>query len=53
MVPPWMRDRGLEWLYRLARNPWRLWNRYLTTIPLYLWYLVLSRLSPDPPQDRR
>ena len=52
-APPWMRDRGLEWLYRLACNPRRLWKRYLTTIPLYLWYLALSRLSPDPPQDPR
>lgn len=23
-APRWMRDRGLEWLYRLLRQPWRL-----------------------------
>ena len=23
-APQWMRDRGLEWLYRLLRQPWRL-----------------------------
>jgi N-acetylglucosaminyldiphosphoundecaprenol N-acetyl-beta-D-mannosaminyltransferase len=27
-APPWMRDRGLEWLHRLAREPWR-WRRML------------------------
>ena len=27
-APRWMRDRGLEWLYRLGRQPWR-WRRML------------------------
>jgi N-acetylglucosaminyldiphosphoundecaprenol N-acetyl-beta-D-mannosaminyltransferase len=26
-----MRERGLEWLYRLWREPRRLWRRYLVT----------------------
>jgi N-acetylglucosaminyldiphosphoundecaprenol N-acetyl-beta-D-mannosaminyltransferase len=28
-APPWMRDHGLEWLFRLSREPGRLWRRYL------------------------
>ena len=28
-APKWMRDRGLEWAYRLIREPWR-WKRQLT-----------------------
>ena len=28
-APQWMQDRGLEWLYRLASEPKRLWRRYL------------------------
>jgi len=28
-APPWMQQRGLEWLYRLAKEPRRLWRRYL------------------------
>lgn len=28
-APQWMEDRGLVWLYRLAREPGRLWKRYL------------------------
>ena len=27
-APAWMRKRGLEWLYRLCRQPWR-WKRML------------------------
>lgn len=28
-APDWMRLNGLEWLYRLSREPRRLWKRYL------------------------
>ena len=28
-APVWMRRFGLEWLYRLALEPARLWRRYL------------------------
>ncbi|MBI4853747.1 MAG: WecB/TagA/CpsF family glycosyltransferase [Acidobacteria bacterium] len=28
-APKWMQDVGLEWLYRLAQEPTRLWQRYL------------------------
>jgi N-acetylglucosaminyldiphosphoundecaprenol N-acetyl-beta-D-mannosaminyltransferase len=28
-APRWMREHGLEWLFRLSREPRRLWRRYL------------------------
>jgi N-acetylglucosaminyldiphosphoundecaprenol N-acetyl-beta-D-mannosaminyltransferase len=28
-APEWMRERGLEWLFRLMMEPRRLWRRYL------------------------
>lgn len=28
-APKWMSDAGLEWLFRLSREPRRLWRRYL------------------------
>lgn len=31
MAPRWMQRHGLEWLYRLSREPRRLWRRYLET----------------------
>jgi N-acetylglucosaminyldiphosphoundecaprenol N-acetyl-beta-D-mannosaminyltransferase len=39
-APAIMRDWGLEWLYRLASEPRRLWRRYLTTNSLFIKYLV-------------
>ncbi|MBX6366002.1 MAG: WecB/TagA/CpsF family glycosyltransferase [Gemmatimonadetes bacterium] len=30
-APAWARGHGLEWLYRLAQDPRRLWRRYLVT----------------------
>jgi exopolysaccharide biosynthesis WecB/TagA/CpsF family protein len=32
-APPWMRNYGLEWLHRLAGDPWRLTGRYLIANP--------------------
>ena len=34
---------GLEWLYRLFREPWR-WKRMIR-LPLVLWYALLARLG--------
>lgn len=30
-APAWMQNAGLEWLYRLLREPRRLWRRYVIT----------------------
>lgn len=38
--PDWMLSRGLEWLFRLSREPRRLWRRYLLLNPLYLLLLA-------------
>jgi N-acetylglucosaminyldiphosphoundecaprenol N-acetyl-beta-D-mannosaminyltransferase len=38
--PPWMSAIGLEWLYRLAHEPGRLWRRYLLRDPRFLAVLV-------------
>jgi N-acetylglucosaminyldiphosphoundecaprenol N-acetyl-beta-D-mannosaminyltransferase len=35
-APRWVRRLGLEWLYRLVRQPWR-WRRILTAVPWFLW----------------
>jgi len=36
MAPAWMQRRGLEWLFRLAHEPRRLWKRYLVTNTIFL-----------------
>jgi len=35
-APSWMQRRGLEWLFRLTREPARLWRRYLLVTPRFL-----------------
>lgn len=41
-APSWMQSRGLEWFYRLTREPTRLWKRYLLLNPAYLCLLGLQ-----------
>jgi len=41
-APKWMQNAGLEWFYRLASEPRRLWKRYLITNTLFVYYLVAS-----------
>jgi N-acetylglucosaminyldiphosphoundecaprenol N-acetyl-beta-D-mannosaminyltransferase len=43
-APPALQKRGLEWLYRLVREPVRLWKRYLLLNPLYLTLLMLQAM---------
>lgn len=40
-APRWMRDRGLEWLYRLRRQPWR-WRRMLV-LPRFALLVLAQR----------
>jgi N-acetylglucosaminyldiphosphoundecaprenol N-acetyl-beta-D-mannosaminyltransferase len=35
-APSWMQSAGLEWLYRLSKEPRRLWRRYLTYNPRFV-----------------
>lgn len=38
-APAWLRRLGLEWLYRLARQP-RRWRRILTAVPYFMWVVI-------------
>ena len=39
-APEWVQQSGLEWLYRLVQEPGRLWRRYATTIPPFVYLSV-------------
>ena len=39
-APQWLRDRHLEWLYRLYKEPWR-WRRMLA-LPEFAWYVLVN-----------
>jgi N-acetylglucosaminyldiphosphoundecaprenol N-acetyl-beta-D-mannosaminyltransferase len=44
-APRWMSRSGLEWLYRLAREPRRLWRRYVLKDPKFAWILLRALLA--------
>jgi N-acetylglucosaminyldiphosphoundecaprenol N-acetyl-beta-D-mannosaminyltransferase len=44
-APVWMRRNGLEWLFRLASEPTRLWRRYLLGNPRFMWLLFLQAVG--------
>jgi exopolysaccharide biosynthesis WecB/TagA/CpsF family protein len=41
-APIWMQNLGLEWLFRLASEPRRLWRRYLYLNPSYLFLVAMQ-----------
>lgn len=43
-APAWMRERGLEWLFRFLQEPRRLWRRYLLYGAQFIGYLTLESL---------
>ncbi len=42
-APRWIQKLGLEWLYRLPREPRRLWRRTFVSAPVFLWLVVRQR----------
>ena len=38
-APRWWQEHSLEWLYRLLKEPQRMWRRYVLGNPLFLWYI--------------
>ncbi len=51
-APSWIQEAGLEWAYRLAHEPRRLWRRYVRYNPRFLReftrQLVTHRRRPGP-----
>lgn len=41
-APPWVRDNGFEWLFRLLTEPNRLWRRYLVSSSLFIYYVIIE-----------
>ena len=45
MAPGWMQRSGLEWLYRLALNPRKLWRRHVKLNPRFLLLILLQLMG--------
>ena len=39
-APIWWQEHGLEWLYRLMKEPKRMWRRYIIGNTLFLWNMT-------------
>ena len=44
-APKWMMRIGLEWLFRLFKEPKRLWRRYLYNNPRFLYLAAMQLLN--------
>jgi N-acetylglucosaminyldiphosphoundecaprenol N-acetyl-beta-D-mannosaminyltransferase len=44
-APAWMQRAGLEWLFRLTREPRRLWRRYARYNPRFAWWVTREWLT--------
>lgn len=44
-APLWWQKHGLEWAYRLLKEPRRMWRRYIIGNTLFLWNLLGEKLS--------
>jgi N-acetylglucosaminyldiphosphoundecaprenol N-acetyl-beta-D-mannosaminyltransferase len=52
-APVWMREHGLEWLFRLSTEPRRLWRRYLVSIPKAAGLVLLELVGLLPRSLKR
>lgn len=46
-APQWMREIGLEWLYRFLQEPGRMWKRYFLGNALFLFRIFKERNKPS------
>jgi N-acetylglucosaminyldiphosphoundecaprenol N-acetyl-beta-D-mannosaminyltransferase len=51
-APAWVSRAGLEWLYRLSREPRRLWRRYLVRDPKFALILLRSLRAQRLPRGK-
>ena len=43
-APQWWQEHSMEWLYRLLKEPKRMWRRYVIGNPLFLWNISKERV---------
>lgn len=44
-APIWWQEHGLEWLYRLIKEPKRMWKRYIIGNTLFMWNITKEKFS--------
>jgi N-acetylglucosaminyldiphosphoundecaprenol N-acetyl-beta-D-mannosaminyltransferase len=48
-APKWIATIGLEWFFRMCTEPRRLFVRYLTNNPAFIYHVLLQALGKRPP----
>lgn len=43
-APIWCQEHGLEWAYRLLKEPKRMWRRYIIGNSLFLWNILKEKI---------
>lgn len=44
-APLWWQEHSLEWLYRLLKEPKRMWRRYIIGNTLFLWNILKEKTT--------
>lgn len=44
-APIWWQEHGLEWAYRLLKEPKRMWRRYIIGNSLFLWNILKEKIA--------
>ncbi len=44
-APIWWQKHGLEWLYRLIKEPQRMWRRYIIGNALFIWNILKEKID--------
>ena len=52
-APALLQKFGLEWAYRIAAEPRRLFKRYFTYNSLFLWYSLRDRMKKQETRDQK
>lgn len=46
-LPKILRNKGIEWIFRLTLEPKRLWKRYIIGIPVFIFRIIKIKLSSN------
>jgi N-acetylglucosaminyldiphosphoundecaprenol N-acetyl-beta-D-mannosaminyltransferase len=46
-APEWMINMGIEWLYRLIKEPKRMWKRYLLGNIVFIYYVLVELVKSE------
>lgn len=49
-APRWLRELGLEWVYRMIQEPGRMWRRYIVGNPLFIFRVMTWRTQNNSNQ---